>query len=223
MRSEFPDSWRSVLDQRTQDALQLIESKLRSEEAVHSVWPRPENRYRALKLVPPDKVRVVILGQDPYYQEGLANGLAFSVNRGVAIPGSLKSVFKEVTDDVGAACGGHGDLTCWAEQGVLLLNSILTVRQGVPKSHEWLGWEVVTSQILRYISQNKQPTAFMFWGRKAERSGRVVAEDTHHCILPHAAHPSPWSCKGFFGKHHFSKTNRFLSSRRGGEIDWSAV
>lgn len=222
MSSEFPDSWRSVLDQRTQDALQLIESKLRSEEAEHSVWPRPENRYRALELVPPDEVRVVILGQDPYYQEGFANGLAFSVNRDVAIPGSLKNIFKEVTDDVGARCGVHGDLTCWARQGVLLLNSILTVRDGLAKSHAWLGWETVTSSMLRAIWQSEQPTVFMLWGGEAQRAARMVVEGPENRVLK-AAHPSPRSCRGFFGKHHFSKTNRFLSSRRGGEIDWSVV
>jgi uracil-DNA glycosylase len=216
----FPQQWRAALDPRAIAKLEEIERKLSAQEQ-DGIFPKATDRYRALELVAPEDVRVVIVGQDPYHGAGEATGLAFSVPRGVKLPPSLRNIFKEVRDDVGAECGAHGDLTCWAKQGVLMLNTALSVAADNPASHSKWGWDHVTSSVLRHVGHSSRPTVFMLWGRHAQALRHEIGS-TGHLVLE-AAHPSPFSCRNFFGKRHFSTANAFLAKNARGTIDWKVV
>lgn len=183
------------------------------------VFPPREQLYRAMELCPTQATRVVILGQDPYHGPGQANGLAFSVNKHVPIPPSLDNIFFEIGMDLDISRPEHGDLTAWAQQGVLLLNTILTVEKGKPMSHALRGWEDHTDSILRTINDSDKPVVFMLWGLKA-RAKKFLINNPIHLILE-APHPSPLSAhKGFFGCEHFSKCNDFLISKGMCPINW---
>ena len=183
------------------------------------VYPPKEQVYRALDLCPPQKTKVVILGQDPYHGPGQANGLAFSVNKGFPIPPSLNNIFDEMCLDLDVPYPTHGDLTPWAEQGVLLLNSILTVDRGKASSHANFGWEDYTDSIIRTVNDSERPVVFMLWGNKAKEK-RYLIDNPIHLILE-AAHPSPLSAyKGFYNCSHFSKANKFLESKCLKPIVW---
>lgn len=182
------------------------------------IYP-PENQvFKALDLCPPQKVKIVILGQDPYHEEGQAMGLSFSVNRGVKAPPSLKNIFKELESDLGVIWSGNTNLSPWAEQGVLLLNSILTVEKGKAASHSKAGWEQFTDAIIRLLSKNYEGIVFMLWGNYA-RSKRDLIDSSHHLVLE-AAHPSPLARGAFFGSKPFSQANSYLLSIAKEPIDW---
>ena len=185
-----------------------------------AIFPRPANWFRALDLCPLDKVRVVILGQDPYHGEGQAHGLCFSVMPGVRPPPSLVNIFKEMQTDLGVKPSAHGFLEHWAGQGVLLLNSVLTVEMGQAASHRDRGWERFTDAVVRLVNEKREPVVFMLWGSYAQKKAAFV-DASRHLVLK-APHPSPLSAhSGFFGCRHFSKANAFLEQRGLEPIDWA--
>lgn len=192
---------------------------VRSEYASRTIFPPANQIFAAFDLCPFSKVKVVILGQDPYHGEGQANGLAFSVSPGIAIPPSLLNMYKEIHDDLGTPIPASGDLTRWAEQGVLLLNNSLTVRAHEAASHSNIGWEFVTDTAIKALSDLRTGLVFLLWGSHARRKADLI-DRTKHLVLE-APHPSPLSAhRGFFGCRHFSKTNQFLASRGEKEILW---
>jgi uracil-DNA glycosylase len=183
------------------------------------IYPRAANWFRALDLTPLDEVRVVILGQDPYHGEGQAHGLGFSVPPGVRPPPSLQNIYRELATDLGLPVPRHGCLEAWARRGVLLLNSVLTVEQGQPASHQGRGWERFTDAVIRLVDARADPVAFLLWGSYAQRKAQFV-ETGRHLVL-RAPHPSPLSAHGgFFGCRHFSRANAFLETKGRGAIDW---
>lgn len=172
------------------------------------VYPPRPLLFRALELTPFSKVRAVILGQDPYHGPGQANGLAFSVPRGLRIPPSLRNIYKELEADCGISPPSHGDLTAWAENGVLLLNTVLTVRAGMANSHRKLGWETFTDAVIGALNSREEPVAFLLWGASAREKKALITNPDH--LVLEAAHPSPLSAhQGFFGCRHFSKASEF--------------
>jgi len=185
-----------------------------------TIFPRACDWFRALDLTPLDKVRVVILGQDPYHGEGQAHGLCFSVPPGVRPPPSLVNIFKELESDLGFRPSRHGLLEHWAKQGVLLLNSVLTVEMGQAASHRERGWERFTDAVVRLVNDKSEPVVFMLWGSYAQKKAAFV-DTSKHMVLK-APHPSPLSAhSGFFGCRHFSKANAFLESKGLQPIDWA--
>jgi uracil-DNA glycosylase len=185
-----------------------------------TIFPRASNWFRALDLTPLDEVRVVILGQDPYHGPGQAHGLCFSVPPGVRPPPSLMNIFKELQSDLGITPGRHGLLEHWAKQGVLLLNSVLTVEMGQAASHREKGWERFTDAVVRLVNEKPDPVVFMLWGGYAQKKAAFV--DTSRHLVLKAPHPSPLSAhSGFFGCRHFSKANAFLESKGLAPIDWA--
>ncbi len=187
--------------------------------ASRTVYPPKELVFEAFRLTPPDRVRVVILGQDPYIREGQAHGVALSVPPGVALPPSLKNIFKELTSDCGHPAPSSGDLTKWARQGVLLLNTVLTVEAGKSGSHANLGWERFTDAVIRYLNSRPEPVAFLLWGKPAQRKQKLITNPWHGVFV--APHPSPLSAHtGFFGSRPFSSANAFLVARGYDPIDW---
>lgn len=197
-----------------------LKNFLLQEYATRTVYPPKSLILNAFDQTPYDKVKVVILGQDPYYNPGQAMGMSFSVNKGVAVPKSLQNMFKEIADDIGrpSAIEG-GDLTPWARQGVLLLNTVLTVVAGQPNSHKGVGWETFTDAVINKLNSRNTPTVFLLWGRNALDKRALITNPTHLVLT--AAHPSPLSAfNGFFGCRHFSKTNEFLRKNGLEEIVW---
>jgi uracil-DNA glycosylase len=184
------------------------------------IFPRGSEWFRALDLTPLEDVRVVILGQDPYHGLGQAHGLCFSVRPGVQPPPSLVNIYKELNSDLGVAPAGHGFLEHWAKQGVLLLNSVLTVEMGRAASHREKGWERFTDQIVQAVNAKREPVVFMLWGSYAQKKAAFV--DTSRHLVLKAPHPSPLSAhSGFFGCRHFSKANAFLESKGLRPVDWA--
>ncbi len=184
-----------------------------------SVFPVPKNMFTAFDLCSFDKVRVIILGQDPYHRQGQANGLAFGVDNHFVLPPSLKNIFKEIQNDLETTPFGNGDLSRWATQGVFLLNAILTVEEGIPGSHKKQGWEELTDKIIKTLSEKKEHLVFILWGNYARQKGRYIDRNKH--LVLESAHPSPFSVhSGFFGSRPFSKTNAYLKKWGLDEIDW---
>ena len=186
------------------------------------VYPPSELMFKAFAMTPFQAVKVVILGQDPYHGPGQAHGLSFSVPHGVRMPPSLKNIFKELNSDIGMTLPSHGCLNAWAERGVFLLNSILTVRQNAPLSHQKKGWERFTDAVIKKLLERKEPLVFLLWGKYAQEKCFHFAQtaNQHHLMLT-AAHPSPFSAHhGFLGCRHFSKTNAFLEEKGILPIDW---
>jgi uracil-DNA glycosylase len=182
-------------------------------------FPKGAEYFRALDLTPLDEVRVVILGQDPYHGEGQAHGLCFSVRPGVRIPPSLVNIYKEMQADLGIAPARHGFLEHWARQGVLLLNSVLTVEMGRAASHQGRGWERFTDAVIRVVNEQEKPVVFILWGAYAQKKAAFVDQSRH--LVLRSAHPSPLSAhNGFFGSRTFSKANAFLASHGRTPIDW---
>ncbi len=189
-------------------------------DAGKRIYPRANNWFRALDLTPPEKVRVVILGQDPYHGPGQAHGLCFSVPPGVKIPPSLMNIYKELKSDLNILPSNHGFLESWAEQGVLLLNSVLTVEEARAASHAGKGWERFTDAVIRHVASAADPVVFMLWGSYAQKKAAFV-DSSRHLVLK-SVHPSPLSAYGgFFGSGHFSKANQFLENAGRGHIDWA--
>lgn len=196
-----------------------LRSFLKKEYANGRVFPEMHNIFSALKTTPFDSVKAVIIGQDPYHEVGQAHGLCFSVQRGCKIPPSLRNIYKELEDDLGIPPANHGCLVSWAEQGVLLLNSVLTVREGQANSHKGKGWEIFTDEVIRKLGERDEPTAFLLWGGNAKQKAPLITSKSH--LVLSCAHPSPLSAyNGFFGCRHFSKVNTFLSQNDIIPIDW---
>ena len=221
----IPPSWHAVLEPVlvTPEARRLG-AWLRAEEASgKQIYPPRGHRLRALELTPLDRVKVVILGQDPYHGPGQAHGLAFSVPEGVRIPPSLQNIHKELESDLGLARPAHGNLEHWARQGVLLLNTALTVEAGQAGSHAKRGWEPITDALIAAVARREEPCVFILWGSHAQSKAAKVAEfdeNGRHLIL-RSVHPSPLSAhRGFFGSKPFSQANRFLEENGRGGIAW---
>ena len=192
---------------------------VKQEYAHHTVYPPGRLIFNAFNLCPFDKVKVVLIGQDPYHEPGQAHGLCFSVNDGVQFPPSLNNIFKEIKDDTGADIPTSGNLTRWAEQGVLLLNATLTVREHMAGSHQKHGWEEFTDAVIRTISEEREGIVFILWGSYAQSKAQLI-DSSKHFILK-SAHPSPLSAyRGFFGNHHFSLTNMYLQKNGKTPIKW---
>ncbi|GAB1445514.1 MAG: uracil-DNA glycosylase [Cyclobacteriaceae bacterium] len=198
---------------------QELTSFVRQEYSAHTVFPPGKEIFRAFDKCDFDKVKVVIIGQDPYHGPGQANGLCFSVRERVRIPPSLINIYKEIKNDLGKPFPVSGELERWAEQGVLLLNATLTVRASSPGSHQKKGWEIFTDAVIKTVSDEKENVVFILWGAYAQKKGEVIDRSKHHVIM--SPHPSPFSAdRGFFGSKPFSKTNAFLKSKGLIEIDW---
>ena len=192
---------------------------VKQEYAHHTVYPPGKLIFNAFNQCPFDKVKVVLLGQDPYHEPGQAHGLCFSVNEGVQFPPSLGNIFKEIHDDIGTPIPASGNLTRWAQQGVLLLNGTLTVREHQAGSHQRQGWEEFTDAVIRILSEKREHLVFILWGSYAQSKSQLI-DGSRHCIL-RSAHPSPLSAyRGFFGNHHFSLTNQYLRTNGIEEIQW---
>lgn len=215
-------TWKDVLNGERElayfkEAMKFIESERRAGKII---YPKNSEIFNALQITPFDDVRVVILGQDPYHGPGQAHGLCFSVLPGVPPPPSLQNIFKELHEDLGLAIPSHGCLESWARQGVLLLNTSLSVEAGKPQSHSAIGWERFTDRIIRELSDHREGLVFLLWGSHAQKKGQII-DRTKHSVLQ-APHPSPLSAsRGFFGCRHFSRANELLRSRGSPPIDWA--
>ncbi len=198
---------------------QQLRQFLKAEYSGFTIYPDMYDIFNALKFTPYSKVKAVILGQDPYHEPGQAHGLAFSVRPGIEPPPSLKNIYKEINSDLGLPIPQTGDLTNWARQGVLLLNTSLTVRMGQANSHKGKGWEIFTDRVISLLNEREQPVVFILWGSNAKAKVPLIT-NPQHCILT-SPHPSPLSAHyGFFGCRHFSRCNDFLKSRGIEPIDW---
>jgi len=214
------ESWKSVLWDEFQSGYFLeLKQFLIEERQKYTVYPPGTKIFNAFQLTPFERVKVVILGQDPYHGKGQAHGLCFSVPEGIASPPSLVNIFREIRDDVGTEVPSNGNLERWADQGVLLLNATLTVRANQAGSHQNRGWEKFTDTVIKNISEHKNHVVFLLWGRFAQAK-EVLIDSSRHLIL-RAAHPSPFSASnGFFGCRHFSKTNTYLEEHGLKPIQW---
>ena len=213
--------WKSLLsDQFTEDYYTELDRFVTRERREHEVHPAPENVFAALDATSCADTKVMILGQDPYHGPGQANGLCFSVARGVAIPPSLRNIFAEMHSDLDIATPAHGDLSAWAARGVLLLNTTLTVRSGEAGSHQGRGWETFTDRIITLVNEKSDPVVFILWGAHAGRKKRLITAGRH--VVIEGPHPSPLSAhRGFFGSRPFSRTNEALVAMGREPIDWS--
>ncbi|MDD6058984.1 MAG: uracil-DNA glycosylase [Ruminococcus sp.] len=219
---EFNNEWDELLkDEFTKDYYLKLRQILISEYRTQRVFPGMYDIFNALKLTSYNDVKCVIIGQDPYHGEGQAHGLSFSVRKGIAPPPSLVNIFKEIRDDLGIDnLGKHGELIQWAKSGVLLLNSVLTVRANQARSHRGLGWEEFTTDVIKLLNMREKPMVFMLWGADAKAKQQFITNPNH--LVLKSAHPSPLSAyNGFFGCRHFSQANEFLRSNGMSEIDWS--
>lgn len=192
---------------------------LKSEYSSHTVYPHMNDIFNALKMTSFKDTKVVVIGQDPYHGEGQAHGLCFSVKKGVSPPPSLVNIFKEMQSDVGITIPSHGELTALAKQGVLLLNTVLTVRQATPNSHKGMGWETFTDRVISELNKKQTPVVFLLWGANAAKKAAIIDNPLH--IKLQTVHPSPLSAYGgFFGCRHFSKTNEILIKNSLEPINW---
>ncbi len=216
----LPEDWHSLLaDTLETPAVRALEAFVAEERRVATVYPPEDKVFAALHATRFETVKVVILGQDPYHGPGQAHGLAFSVPRGVKAPPSLRNTLKELRDDIQCPQPAHGDLSGWAAQGVLLLNTVLTVREGEPGSHAGRGWEQITGAVVQAVSARPEPAVFVLWGRPAQAARSLIDETRHTVIM--AAHPSPLSAnRGFFGSRPFSQINAALSTFGQAPLDW---
>lgn len=220
MDVRIAEDWKEILAPEFEKPyFEQLTGFVRAEYASHRIFPQGRNIFRAFDKCPFDRLKVVIIGQDPYHGEGQANGLCFSVNDGVQFPPSLQNIFQEVHDDVGAPIPESGNLDRWAEQGVLLLNAVLTVRAHEAASHAGHGWETFTDAVVRAIAERKSGIVYMLWGNYAQRKG-AIADPSRNLILK-AVHPSPLSAyRGFLGSHHFSQANEYLIKTGREPIRW---
>lgn len=217
---KFNNSWDEILkDEFKKPYYRNLREFLKKEYAGGTVFPPMEDIFNSLKYTDYNDCRVVILGQDPYHERGQAHGLAFSVQKGVKIPPSLQNIYKEIHTELGLPIPSHGHLTYWAKQGVLLMNAVLTVREGQANSHKNMGWEIFTDRVISILNERPEPIVFMLWGNNAKLKSRLIT-NSRHLILT-SAHPSPLSAyNGFFGNNHFKKANEFLTVHYGKGIDW---
>ena len=222
--SKIESSWKKLLQEEFSQPYMLeLQAFLKSEAKKGKlIYPQEEDVYTALNLTPFSQVKVVILGQDPYHGAGQAHGLCFSVKKGVKIPPSLMNIYKELKEDLNMEIPSHGNLENWARQGVLLLNTVLTVEDGKAGSHHQKGWEKFTDRIIEVLNEKKDNLVFILWGSPAQKKAQAV-DGTRHLILK-SVHPSPLSSyRGFFGSKPFSETNAYLKSKKLTPIDWSLI
>lgn len=220
VKQVIQNDWQQILAPEFQKPYyQQLQTFVKEEYQTQTIYPKKENILNALKQTPFDQVKVVILGQDPYHGPNQSHGLAFSVQPGVKIPPSLRNIFKELASDLGIQPATSGDLTAWANQGVLLLNTVLTVRAGVAHSHQKKGWEQFTDAIITQLNAREKPVVFILWGRPAQQKAAMI--DTGKHVIIQSVHPSPLSAsRGFFGSKPFSKANAALISFGEKPINW---
>lgn len=214
-------TWHEVIGQEKQkEYFQEVRKFEQQRRQVANVYPAEADIFKALELTPYDQVKVVILGQDPYHGAGQAHGLSFSVQDGVAIPPSLQNIYKELADDLGISIPRSGNLTKWAQQGVLLLNTVLTVEEGQANSHRGRGWEQFTDTVIMALNDCPRPLVFVLWGKPAQQKVKMITNSRH--LILQAPHPSPLSAyRGFFGSKPFSRINQFLKATQQTPIDWN--
>lgn len=217
---KIEDSWKQLLSEEfAKEYFSKITTFIKSEKkAGKEIYPPGSLIFNAFALTPVDNMKVVILGQDPYHNPGEAMGLCFSVPKEVKVPPSLKNIYKEINSDLGCSIPSHGDLTSWAQQGVLLLNAFLTVEKNKPLSHSNIGWQEFTNQVIATISDRLDGVVFMLWGNFAKTKSSLIDMSKH--LVLQSAHPSPLAGNAFFNNHHFSKANDYLQSNGKLPIDW---
>ena len=215
------NDWASYLNEEFEkDYYKKLSQALKEEYKRATVYPDIDNIFNALHLTPYAETKVLILGQDPYHGPGQAHGLSFSVREGIPFPPSLRNMLKELKEDLGIPMPNHGCLEKWAKQGVLLLNSVLTVREGEPNSHKKLGWQIFTDRVIEALNEREQPIVFILWGKHAQEKLPMIDQKRHFVLK--APHPSPLSAsRGFFGSRPYSKCNEFLRNNGITEIDWA--
>lgn len=220
MNVQIEASWKEKLQgEFDKPYFKVLTDFVRQEYIQYRVYPPGRLIFNAFNLCPFDKVKVVLLGQDPYHEPGQAQGLCFSVNDGVPFPPSLVNIFTEIKNDIGTDIPKSGSLVCWAQQGVLLLNATLTVREHQAGSHQGHGWETFTDDVIRILNSEREHLVFMLWGNYAQRKGAYIDRNKHLVLT--SAHPSPLSAyRGFFGNHHFSLANAYLREHGEEEIRW---
>ncbi|MEM7373703.1 MAG: uracil-DNA glycosylase [Bacteroidota bacterium] len=217
---KIEEGWKQALSNEWGKAyFQQLKAFLLSEKQTgQTIYPPGSMIFNAFNTTPFDQVKAVIIGQDPYHGPGQAHGLCFSVPHGIRTPPSLKRIYKELADDVRISIPAHGNLEKWAQQGILMLNSMLTVRAGQAASHQKKGWEQFTTAAIQALNQQKEGIVFLLWGRYAQEKGAIIDPNRHHVLK--AAHPSPLARHGFLGCKHFSQTNAFLQQQGKDPIDW---
>ena len=213
-------TWNEILAEEMQkDYYQELQAFVQKRRAEVRVFPEEKNVFNALELTPFESVKVVILGQDPYHGFGQAHGLSFSVQKGIPLPPSLKNIYKELQEDIGGGLPTEGDLSHWAKQGVLLLNTVLTVEEGNANSHKGMGWETLTNRLIESLNELKHPVIFILWGKPAQDKEKLITNQNH--VILKAPHPSPLSAyRGFFGSKPFSKVNDILIQQGQTPIRW---
>lgn len=218
---KFGNDWDEILKgEFEKEYYQRLRAFLKEEYQTQVIYPPMNDIFNSLKTTAYSDIKIVILGQDPYHEPNQAHGLSFSVKKGVVPPPSLKNIYKEINSELGIPVPNHGELTKWAEQGVLLLNTVLTVRQGQANSHKNKGWEIFTDAVIRKINEREKPAVFLLWGGNAKQKTALIT-NPHHKILT-SVHPSPLSAYGgFFGCGHFKSANEFLESIGETPVDWS--
>ncbi len=219
MIPEIPVSWQKFLaGEREKPYFNQLENFVADEQKHHTVYPPADKVFTALKLTSYKDTKVLLLGQDPYIQKGQAHGLCFSVeDKRARIPPSLRNIYRELKDDVGVTPPNHANLTDWATQGILMLNVVLTVREGQSNSHKNKGWETFTDEVIRLVSQKQETIVFVLWGKDAQKKISLIDPERH--VIVQGAHPSPLA-RGFLGSRPFSKINQALRTANRGEIDW---
>ena len=220
LRNELEKSWENKMKKEFEkDYFSILNQFLKQEYKEQTIFPEKKLIFNALNSTPFNKVKVVIIGQDPYHGKGQAHGLSFSVTEGIKTPPSLVNIFKEIESDLKINNHGKGDLTKWAKQGVLLLNATLTVRENTPGSHQNKGWEQFTDQIISTISEERKDLVFLLWGKFAQNKTKLIDKNKHHILM--SSHPSPLSSyRGFLGCKHFSECNNILKRENKTEINW---
>ena len=213
-------TWNEILAEEMQkDYFQELQAFVQKRREEVRVFPEEKNVFRALELTPFESVKVVILGQDPYHGFGQAHGLSFSVQKGISLPPSLKNIYKELQEDIGGGLPTEGDLSHWAKQGVLLLNTVLTVEEGNANSHKGMGWERLTNRLIESLNELNHPVIFILWGKPAQDKEKLITNPSH--VILKAPHPSPLSAYiGFFGSKPFSKVNEMLIQQEQTPIRW---
>jgi len=214
------NDWDNILaDEWDKEYYKKLREFLKNEYSNQRIYPHMNDIFNALKYTSFEDTKVVIIGQDPYHGFGQAHGLCFSVKKGVTPPPSLKNIFKELKSDIGKEIPDHGELTDWAKQGVLLLNNVLTVREGCPASHQKMGWEIFTDRVISELNRKETPVVFLLWGAHAQKKAEIITNPIHQKLM--SVHPSPLSAsRGFMGCRHFSKTNEILRANGLKEIIW---